>query len=458
MRTTTDGLNPAHTVRTTSQRSQAGRASRLAAAIAIAIAMPALGATDTTADLEARIAELERQLAELKAAVSTKADAPAPAAAGAPAPIQRTTITPGSSPGSVFTVGGFTRVDALMTRTNGGEIPDSSSARDLYVPGAIPVGSPSEGTDLDTHIKFSRIWFGFDDATEGGDKLSARLELDLFGGALGNEASTNTFGVTVRHAWFSWNKWLFGQTWSNFMDAAALPDSVDLVGPTDGTVFVREPMIKYTTGPWSFAMENPQTTVTPLRGGTRITSDDGNLPDFNLRYRYTQPWGHLSAGAMLRQLKYQTRGTTRIDGRTTALAGTVSGKYLFNANNDLRFALNFGQGLGRYVGLGIASDAVLDGQGDIEAIDGIAGFVAFRHVFNPKLRSNLYWSASRWDNDVALTGPNVTESVHSLSANLFYTPVPRLDLGLEYRHGSRTLESGADGDLDRLHFIARYAF
>lgn len=434
------------------------RPTLLAAAIALAFAMPGVAAATTQEEIEARIAELERQIAELKAAVATKAEAePAPGPA-TPGPIQPSTLTPGSSAKSVFTVGGFMRTDALLTRTDGGEIPDGATARDLYIPGAIPVGGPSESTDFDSHIKFSRIWFGFDDVTEGGDKLAARLELDLFGSALGNEIATNTYGAIVRHAWFSWNGWLFGQTWSNFMDPAALPDSVDLIGPTDGTVFVREPMVKYTRGPWSIALENPQTTVTPFRGGTRIASDDGNLPDLNVRYRYAQPWGHLSAGAMLRQLKYQNRGANRIDGRTTALAGTVSGRYAFDGNNDIRFALNFGQGLGRYVGLGIVSDAVVDGQGDIEAIDGIAGFVAFRHVFGPQLRANLYWSASRWDNDVALTGLGVTESVRSISANLIYTPVPRLDLGLEYRHGRRTLESGADGDLDRLHFIARYAF
>jgi opacity protein-like surface antigen len=434
------------------------RPALLAAALAAALALPAAAAAATEDDLEARIAELERQLAELKTAIATKAEAKPAPAQGAPAPIQATTVTPGSSPRSLFTVGGFMRTDALMTRTNGGEIPDGATARDLYIPGAIPVGGQREGTDLDTHIKFSRIWFGFDDTTEAGDKLAARLELDLFGGALGNEIATNTFGVIVRHVWFGWNNWLIGQTWSNFMDPAALPDSVDLIGPTDGTVFVREPMVKYTSGPWSVALENPQTTVTPFRGGTRIASDDGNLPDLNVRYRYTQPWGHLTAGAMLRQLKYQNRGANRIDGRTAALAGTVSGRYAFDSNNDIRFALNFGEGLGRYVGLGIVTDAVIDADGDLEAISGVAGFVAFRHVFNPKVRANVYWAGSRWDNDIALTGLGVTKRVESISANLFYTPVPRLDFGLEYRHGRRTLESGADGELDRLHFIARYAF
>lgn len=423
-----------------------------------AVANPVLAQTAKEQELEARIAELERQLAELAEALKGKADAPAPPTAGAPAPIQATTITPGANPGTVFTVGGFMRTDALYTRTDGGEIPDSSPGRDLYLPGGIPVGGAKEGTDLDAHVKFSRLWFGFDNTLESGDKLSARLELDLFGGALGNEVATNTYGVIVRHAWFSRNGWLFGQTWSNFMDAAALPDSVDLIGPTDGTVFVRQPMIRYASGPWSFSVENPQTTITPFRGGARITSDDNNLPDLTLRYRHTQPWGHLSAAALLRQLKYETTGAGRVDDATIALAGSISGRYNFDANNDIRFALNFGQAIGRYVGLGIASDAVLDGQGDLEAIDGIGGFIAFRHVFNPQLRANVYYAASRYDNDPALTGLGVTKRASSFSANLFYTPVPRLDLGWELRFGKRELESGADGDLRRLHFIARYSF
>ncbi len=41
-------------------------------------------------------------------------------------------------------------------------------------------------------------------------------------------------------AYVSWNNWLAGQTWSNFQDVAALPDAVDFVGVTDGTVFVRQ--------------------------------------------------------------------------------------------------------------------------------------------------------------------------------------------------------------------------
>lgn len=439
-------------------------------ALTLALGAPMLVSAQTVkeAELEGRIQQLEAQLAELKALVTAQKAAPvavvppaAPAAPGAPPPpppIQATTITPGAVAGTKFTVGGFVRTDMMYTQTDSGEIADGAAARDLYLPSQIPVGGNDEGADFDSHIKFSRLWFGIDNVSDAGDKVTARVELDFFGGALGNEVSTNTYGATIRHAFVGWNQWLAGQTWSNFMDPAALAEGIDFVGPTDGTVFVRQPQIRYTSGAWSFSLENPETTITPFRSGARIVSDDNSLPDVIGRYTHKAAWGHVSGALMLRQLAYETTGANAIDDSSYALAGSVSGRYNFNPNNDLRFALNVGSGIGRYVGVGIASDAVLNGNGDIDGLDGVAGFIGFHHNFDPKLRGNIYYAASKYDNDVALTGLAVTESVSSISANLIYSPLPKLDLGAELRFADRDLESGADGSLTRLHFLAKYSF
>lgn len=441
--------------------------------LALALATSgAVGAQSTTdVELEARIAQLESQLAELKALVAAQrvqpavaaAPAPAPAATvpGAPpppAPIQATTITPAAVPGSRFTVGGFVRTDMLYTNTDSGEIADGATGRDVYLPAQIPVGGADEGSDFDSHIKFSRLTFGLDNVSDGGDKVSARVEIDFFGGALGNEVSTNTYGATIRQAFVSWNEWLAGQAWSNFHDAAAMPEAVDFFGALDAAVIVRQPQIRYTSGPWSFSLENPETTITPYRGGARIVSDDNNLPDLTGRYTHKAAWGHLTGALMLRQLAYETAGTSALDDSRFALAGSFSGRYNFNPDNDLRFAIHAGGGLGRYVALGVASDAVLDDGGELEAIDAVAGFIGFHHNFSPQLRGNLYYAAAQYDNDRALTGTAVTESHSSISANLIHSPLPKLDLGAELRYGERELESGVDGSLTRLHFLARYSF
>ena len=197
------------------------RRSALVLALAAGIAGAGAANADSASEaaLEARIAQLEQQLAELKTAVeaqkkATAAAAPAagtgPAAPGVKAPIQVTTITPAANPNTTVKIGGFIKTDFMLTRTDGGQLADSASGRDLYVPGQTPVGGRSSSTDYDAGAKFSRFGVGIDTVTENNDKLGAFVEWDFFGGSLGNENSTNTYGVTLRHAYAYWNKWSAG--------------------------------------------------------------------------------------------------------------------------------------------------------------------------------------------------------------------------------------------------------
>ena len=49
---------------------------------------------------------------------------------------------------------------------------------------------------------------------------------------------------------------------------------------------------------------------------------------------------------------------------------------------------------------------------------------------------------------VELTGDGITSRVQSLSGNLIWTVLPKLDVGVELRLAERELESGADGKLE----------
>ena len=42
--------------------------------------------------------------------------------------------------------------------------------------------------------------------------------------------------------------------------------------------------------------------------------------------------------------------------------------------------------------------------------------------------------------------------------NLIYSPQPKLDFGAEILIADREIESGADGDMTRLQFSAKYAY
>ncbi len=45
-----------------------------------------------------------------------------------------------------------------------------------------------------------------------------------------------------------------------------------------------------------------------------------------------------------------------------------------------------------------------------------------------------------------------------MTANVFYSPLPKLDIGAEFRHAVRELENGVDGSLDRVQLTTKYSF
>ena len=97
-------------------------------------------------------------------------------------------------------------------------------------------------------------------------------------------------------------------------------------------------------------------------------------------------------------------------------------------------------------------------SGNLEAIDQSAGFIAYRHPWNSKWRSNFIASYLSNDNDTTLTGTGVTKDVQSFRVNLLYSPVPKMTVGGEISFAERTLESGGSGDMTRFYFAAKYVF
>jgi outer membrane murein-binding lipoprotein Lpp len=455
-------------------RSHAIRRRPLAAALLVALTLPGMAFAQSAKEieLEARVAELERMVQQLVAereaapAQVTAAPAPAtPAAATVPVVAQGTPILPSANPGTRFSFGGFVKMDSSITQTNDGDIADGTVGRTFYVPKTIPVGAGAtaeSGADTDMGVHYSRFWLGTDTDLDGGDRLRSYFELDLYGGGstafTGNEAATNTYAVTLRHAYVQWNNWLAGQTWSNFQDAAALPDAVDFVGPTEGTVFVRQAQLRYTNGPFSFSIENPETMLTPYQGGmAAVASDDGAVPDFTARYTAKGDWGHFAIAGLARQLKYQN-GPLGISEDGTGFGVSASGKFNVGASDDLRYMVTAGSGIGRYVGLALNNDAVLAEDFGIENIDVVSGFAAWRHVFSPKLRGSLFYSFAEYDNPVELTGLGITRAASSAHANLIYTVLPKLEVGAELIWGKRELENGDSGELNRLQTHVKYSF
>ncbi|MBQ4831950.1 porin [Pseudoalteromonas sp. MMG010] len=355
-----------------------------------------------------------------------------------------------------FNYGGYIKLDSMWSDYSAGAPAGSSVSRDFYVPSTTTVGDDNDSdTVFDMHARQSRFNFGTATALDNGKQIKTKIEIDFLASAAGgNERVSNSYAPRVRHAFVTYDGWLFGQTWSNFQNVAALPETLDFVGPAEGTVFVRQSQIKYTTGAWSFSLENPESTITTT-GGVRVATDDASLPDFTARYTHKADWGHVVVAALARQLTYKVGD---VDANESSFGVSASGSVNLGEDN-LKFMLTQGKGLGRYVGLNVAHGAVLNND-ELDAIDSTSGFVAYQHKWNRQWRSTALYSFFSADNntDLLAVSGDPTESSQSYSANILYSPVKRLTFGAEIKHATLELESGNDGDMTRLQFSAKYAF
>lgn len=358
--------------------------------------------------------------------------------------------------GTNVTFGGYVKLDAMVTDSDG-EI--AALGRDFYVPSLTPIGGDST-TRFDMHARQSRFFFSTATALEDGSKITGHLEFDFMTSNNGNdERTTNGYSPVLRHAFIKYKNWTVGQTWSNFMDLASLPDTLDFVGNPDAAIFIRQAQVRYTHGNFAFAIENPESTVTPFGGGPRITTDDNSTPDLTASYNLKTGWGVVKVAGLVRQIAIDgSYNGGSYDDNITSYGLSVSTKIDFSNKDDLRITFNTGKGLGRYVGLNTVNGAVLDANGELETIDVTAFSAAYRHLWNDKWRSTFLYSTLMADNDTTLTGVGTTKNTHSYSANLLYQATKKFMVGVEYKFANREIESGLDGDMNRIQFSAKYDF
>ncbi len=349
--------------------------------------------------------------------------------------------------GTAVNLGGYIKLDAMVTQYDAR--PSASLeplGRDYYAgPRSVPLDDGSGGVTLtDMHAKQTRLWLRTTTPLEGGESLGTYVEIDFQNSSQGNETISNSFAPRLRQAYLTYGRWLLGQTWSTFQNVAALPETVDFIGPTESTVFIRQPMIRYSVGGLQLALENPETRV-----AGDGTTDDNRIPDLVARYGFKLSGVDLVAAALLRNLESQDSGEGGVDDATLGSGLSLSGK-LALGRDDLKFMVTAGSGLGRYLGVLGNLDAVATESGEIDAIDAFAAYVGYRHFWSDSWRSTLVYGMFDGDGDI--------DSASSIHLNLMHSPVQNLSLGVELIHAERENADGAEGEFQRLQFGAKLSF
>lgn len=434
-------------------------------AVAVLATLASSASMAASEDVEGRIAELERQLAELKTMMANNTVAIENNA-------EEIEVVRPIRKGTEFKYGGYVQLDSITTDYQEGD-PGNRLIDDFLVPSLIPV-EPKEGSadnfvDTNIHAKSSRFYFTTSTPTDAGT-ISSRIELDFMLSRNGDERISNSWNSRIRHAFVKWqynedSSILAGQTWSTFFNVAALPDLLDFVGPV-GTIFDRQPLVRWTTGPWQFSVENPATRLNRVVDGLpQIRLDDAeDLPDLVARYNGKVGDLNWSFAAIARELGYEDRSESnsfKMDSDEEFGYGlSLAGKWMLG-RNDLRFMASYGSALGRYMGLNSYNDGYIADDGSIETIDQWGAFIAYQHYWAPKWRSTFSLSASGADNpDMSefMDADSLNKSYQSFHANLNYFPAPRLQIGGEVAYAYRELEDGREGDLYRIQFAVKHAF
>ncbi len=360
-------------------------------------------------------------------------------------------------------LGGFVRLNVIASRYSDGEAAVGGLGKEFFLPQQIPVGGGFSTQDLLLSARQTRLQFSTSTPMNGTDiKTLVEFDFALATAPVGAQRATNPYTPTFRRGFIEYGNLLVGQEWSTFQNIAVLPETTDFVGPLDGTVFNRQAQVRYTIPLRSgltlqIAAENPETETALPANAALVDTDDDRLPDVVARVNWKPTFGDFALAGIARELRTDTLGSG-----DTAFGWGVSGsgKIPIGKRHDLRFMATYGQGIGRYLGLGYVPDAIYGGTAtQLERIDNFAAFAAFRIGWTDAIHSTLMGSyqSANYPAGVIVTGLANAKS-YGGAGNLFWSPGKGFDIGVEYRHAVRELVSGDTGALDRLEFAFKYGF
>ncbi len=350
-----------------------------------------------------------------------------------------------------FSFGGFIKADAMVSQYKDNKPTDLNAAHDLnfYIPGQTPIETAGKNvTAFDTSAQSSRFNLKTVTTLENGEKVTAFVEMDFLGATAGKQ-TTNPHSPRLRHAYFAYNNLTIGQTWSTFMNPQAIPDTVDLIGPSESTILVRQAQARYTMGDFQFALENSETNHLEASGTS--TQKSAKMPDMIARYNLKTGGHSFSFAGLIRDLR------TKNDDNTLGFGVNAAGIVKLGDDN-LRFSASYGQ-VGRYVGIATAPDSMIV-NGELEATDVFAAFASYQHFWSPQWRSSLTYSMlnASYEDDAVASSLKANEKSQSARVNLMYSPSKELTYGVELSNAKLEKINGTDGSFNRLHVTAKYAF
>lgn len=316
--------------------------------------------------------------------------------------------------------------------------------------------SKEEASDkLRATAKVTRLGLDFNTPV-GDNKVGGKVEVDF--ASLDNAKSEN---LRIRHAYLTFNNWLFGQTTSNFLSNHA-PEMIDFNTNVGGGT-ARVPQVRYNyklapaTQLFVSAEEgNSSSQIYDAKEKKNVSSDvTYRAPVLTAKVvqGFAEGKGTASARALVEHYKSEVANDDK-----TGWGAAVGTNYQVTEPLKVSADVSYVKGNSNYL-YGSNSAFYVD-TNSIEQNEVIGVQVGATYNFSPKLRSTLAYGALFADDgtDYARLNVDANEKVQQAWINFIYSPVKPVDLGIEYINGERETFKGQKFSDDRVGFMARYSF
>ncbi len=313
---------------------------------------------------------------------------------------------------------------------------DPIGSSDAFVTTTIPVRG-DRFTNARYHAKQTR--FSFDTRWSSFEQpIRIFVEGDFF---------TDGSRYRLRHAYGEVGGLLVGQTWTTFTDVAATPATLDFEGSVSG-INRRQAQARWTQP----VLHDDLTLGVAIEDTTFIVDVPVDVvgeprspsPDFIVRLRLEKEWGRFQVANVYRIGAFQETG----DDMKTGLGWgfNFTGVVILTSRNKVYYQILFGDGIGSYRNL---PDAVATGAEEASPLGMFGWMVGTTQEWNDRLSSNFTYAEAQLDN-LPFQDPDDIRRATYLSANLIWSPLERVNVGIEYLYGLRENVDHRSGSANRL--------
>ena len=376
----------------------------------------------------------------------TEGDLNRASAAAQAAELEGTFTLPGKGD-ITLAIGGFAKTVAYANSNAENQGP-------IFLPGLLGFERDDPGGSFDINANLSRTYLSATAPVPTG-RVRAYLEYDF------NRGNRSSPDFNLRHAYASYSsrygEFIAGQYWSTIMDLKVLPEA--LTEPTmSGAMFARHAQVRYSL---PFGQGFTLHTAIEKPDSNDVFSDEptDNLtsqPDYVLGLEYEErgSW-HVRLNGILRDLEVELPSGLRESDEGWGLA--LTGSVRVFEGDKIAVGGAYGEGLGRYL-LGLqpgAAGVVNTDKGELQVRENWGGFMVYSHQWQPALRSAAIGGYAEAEPESFQPGLTFNNTVYA-GANLLWSPVPYLTVGIEYVYGQSENDNGSDQDDHRVLVGAQF--